>query len=1028
MRTLSAAALLKIANNIGNEPITIIEVEWVRNSDIKISYADRDLDGILGRIIEVASLDNVVNISNNSESQEISVILDDTNGSIKGIMDTNDVHLRNVWVYQWFEGLDLSDKFLLFKGKINSPVSWNEGDRTVRFTIISQLEDREIGFSPEEGQFTDLTPDLIGQPWPMCFGTVLHVKALRLTESRSGILGDGIGISDFALPDRAKALAVIAGYSDGSSEQSDSCYGTYLCQKETERNSFRVFNSAIFPRGIINLKIGNTTLEGYFVGNTNVFSLTKTGSRYKENHPEWPLFKRYINFAAGSYSGWTGESESRLVHEDCSGGTTHSVFNPYVPLLHGFQYQCGGDCIRKTKFFPWVEGTSPYYGPAGYDNKYSAIRFASGKVNGDNAGYIYLQPGSKVELAESEPQKFVVSIVPGTVIKVTAWAQREGQKFLQDVPKDYYTVSSETWGDITAVIVTLDEALSKYVDMGWEDDIYVTFESSVGPNVVDILEYLIDLYTDFNIDAVSFAHVKSRVGVYEAHFALYNRKEILTVLQEISYQACCSIHLKNDVFYIQYLPEQPASIAAITRGDIIVETLELGHTDTEDIITKMVCKWKQSDAQKEPFTTILRHNVAKYGTHEEEFNYYIYNYADAVIKSATFWMIRRANTWKKVRFKAPLTKLNLESLDHIDINLVGDLANVSVHCIIETAQYDSADHSLIFECWTPVKAGTMEPYYFAYPADVDQYETFPTDWEIQEGFNGSGFTPNQSAVGQLVDPLYLLRRIGSSGGSNTGGCTTATDFAFRANCNRPEREEDQEENDVSDKNIDKGKRTPSDIGDVMPQRVFPTEENLGPVQQGPESEALSGEPLIDPDGYGNDYPEGPGSSLGNDDIGNADGSSNFDPSELPDPDELPPGPCHFCVRVHYLDPVTHVRVSGCSGYAYEEGWDSGCGCPVNGNYIPNAEMYVFNSCSAAQAFADAINVMNYGCVGSKCMFGASVGKYSGGACTGLVSCATDTCTEPEDPQMTAFRGYSGGTDYATFSSWANENGQPDGSP
>ncbi len=42
---------------------------------------------------------------------------------------------------------------LIFRGKISSPVVWSEGDRTVSFNIISQIEDAEIGFSPEEGQF-----------------------------------------------------------------------------------------------------------------------------------------------------------------------------------------------------------------------------------------------------------------------------------------------------------------------------------------------------------------------------------------------------------------------------------------------------------------------------------------------------------------------------------------------------------------------------------------------------------------------------------------------------------------------------------------------------------------------------------------------------------------------------------------------------------------------------------------------------------------------------------------------------------
>lgn len=108
-------------------------------------------------------------------------------------MDTHDIHKRDVWVYQWFEGLDLSDRFLLFRGKISSPIIWEEGDRTVTFTIITQLEDKEVGFSPEEGQFPFIPKDLVGKTWPSCFGTPIDVPAVRIGDAVTGTLLCGVG-------------------------------------------------------------------------------------------------------------------------------------------------------------------------------------------------------------------------------------------------------------------------------------------------------------------------------------------------------------------------------------------------------------------------------------------------------------------------------------------------------------------------------------------------------------------------------------------------------------------------------------------------------------------------------------------------------------------------------------------------------------------------------------------------------------------------------------------------------------------
>ena len=136
----------------------------------------------------------MVNVSNNSGSQELSVTLDDTDGSIKAIFDAHDVHKRTARVYQYFSGLDLADKFLLFSGKVSSPIIWSERDRTVKFSILSQLEDKEIGFSAEEGQFPYLPADMVGKPWPMIFGKVVNCPTLQVNKAVTGTTLTSVGI------------------------------------------------------------------------------------------------------------------------------------------------------------------------------------------------------------------------------------------------------------------------------------------------------------------------------------------------------------------------------------------------------------------------------------------------------------------------------------------------------------------------------------------------------------------------------------------------------------------------------------------------------------------------------------------------------------------------------------------------------------------------------------------------------------------------------------------------------------------
>ena len=157
MRKISPAALTQVTTNLGGEPLVVVAIYWNGKNSTPSYYCDRgaffDLPQLQGKILKLANLDDVVNISNASNSQSVSITLDDTDNSIKNIYDHTDIHKKKVAIYQWFTQINFNEKFLIFEGLINSPIVWSEKDRTLSFDIVSKLEDAEIGFSPEEGDF-----------------------------------------------------------------------------------------------------------------------------------------------------------------------------------------------------------------------------------------------------------------------------------------------------------------------------------------------------------------------------------------------------------------------------------------------------------------------------------------------------------------------------------------------------------------------------------------------------------------------------------------------------------------------------------------------------------------------------------------------------------------------------------------------------------------------------------------------------------------------------------------------------------
>lgn len=763
MRSLSSNALAKIATQYGNEPITILDIAW-RKDGSPLQYADREVESIPGKILEVGTLDSVIT-EQQSSSQSVSVTLDDTDGSLKTIFDECDIHQRDVWVYQYFDGLDLADRFLLFRGQITSPVTYSEGDRTLSFTVLSQVEEAEVGFSAEEGDFSYIAPELIGRPWPMCFGTTVYGQTLHLDRTRRGILAEDTGIADFCLPYRIGGLSQTYTVLTSLANHHLSAYfwadfngdtelataqlalanqylnqraiveldlaevnDAYTDQVATQKSSFRILGGDEFPRGVIRLRIGEAEYSGYFSGSTDTFNV--------------------LSFIHPRFS--------------------ETFDTPYY-TINSLQT---GDTFDGEAF--------------------SSITVSSG---GTNAGYYFLDAGSQVELITDQGQEYVVSITPGTVRAVAAYLNNGGVRQLVNVPSDYYSVRTQSFrdGTVTATILTMEKALSQVEGANWEDEIFVTFESDIGPNTAEVLEYLIETYSSYDADNTTFSAVAAAIANYPSHFQLLERKQILEVLEEIAWQARCSIWLSGDTFYLRYLPAEPTSVATITDSDVDVGTLEVGFTGTEELVTKLVAKWRATGAQEEDNTVILRHNVPKYGTKEREFSFYIYNHVDLVIKAATFWLIRYANTWKRATFRTPIHLLNVESLDAVTLDFNQPwIASEAVLAIAEQVDYDSASNELTWDCWTPVKAGRMVAYDFAYPADVDVEQVFPTYEDDAE---------NYGTV--LENPGGLDGNLGSPGGSVSISFTSGGD-PYRLNLRR---------------NSDRGAIFVSDGGDSDPGNV-----------------------------------------------------------------------------------------------------------------------------------------------------------------------------------------------------------------
>jgi hypothetical protein len=742
-RTISAPALAKLATQYGTEPVTIIEIQWVAGGP-RLSYADKEISGVSqGRIITLSGLDDVVAVSDGTQSQQISVVLDDSDLALKGIIDSHDIHQRPCWVYQYFTGLSTSDKFLIFKGTLNSPIVWNEGARTLAVDVISKIEEIQIGFSVEEGTFPGAPDELVGKAWPLCFGTVINSPALKANRIRKGTLAQGTGIRDFTLDKRISAANKIVcpntfnGYTGVSLNNGklkisvsynpdDDCsrakceelekLGLELTeQKAYEISPVVIFGGNQFPQGkIIELDINGGKFTGKFNG--EVFTILS------RKHPDDDGTGKIIKNA-----------QQKTVTDRCGDNPT----NLTVPTTYA-----NNAALALASKKSW--------------SNYNRLQ---------EAGFFWAGPGSMVTFGGDTTIVYIVNLLPSTILRVAAWRTLDGIRRLATVPTAYYTIRSVDYTgyhSVTEVVLpTLLSNRDKKAGGGWEDDLYVTHTSSIGPNTVDILTWIIQTYSSYGIDTASFNSVKTAVDGYPMHFPLLERKSLLQVLQEIAYQARCAIWLKDDVFYLKYLAAEPTVDDTITEDDVIQNSLQLDHSPTEDVVTKSVITWRADYSKESPNTIILQYNVKDYGTHEADFDFYCFNVLDLVRKAGSFWGIRKGNTWRKAKFQTPLNKLTLETFDCVGMTLP-DIADGTIKAIVEKANYNSDSHTIDFECWTPCRAGTRVPYGYSWTAQFDETVIFPTDEDFDLRKVRGGKDPNFSTIAPVNHEL-------SSNNNTTGG-------------------------------------------------------------------------------------------------------------------------------------------------------------------------------------------------------------------------------------------------------------------
>jgi hypothetical protein len=978
MRTIPAAVQTLLDEDKGTELILIIEVYWSGNvNGISDLYADRAINGttVLGNLLNVPPIDEAVQVLQGGLSRSLNIVMDDSAGSVKDRFDMYDTHKIPVRVSLFAIGTDFDTELVqLFLGQMNSPIEWDEGQRTFSFAVVNRIEDVEIGFSAEEGNFGSLPEELIGQPWPLCFGTTINVKALNAKPAIIGRTASGVGIKDFTLDPRlalAKKLSCPS-YPVGFKCKTLALGSTYraTCNIATEVDAKCEQQKCV---EIERLKLQLEEQEGYEYETVEVFG--------GEDFPQGEKIQVNINGArfTGIFTGSrTSPSTTFKITE-----RTHPDYDPLTngllknPLEATIDSACPSAPPDDSTADSDITNTS--FGPVYTGARTSRLSWEAYR-EADQASFFWAPGGSTFTLADGDEILYIANIIQSSIKRVAAWRTLNGNRQLLTVPDSFYEVRQTNYGGYTSIMeIKMDVPLStrsRDTGGGWSDDIYVSQVATLSNNPVTIMAWLITTYTNYSIDATSFNDATTKLANYPFDWPQLTRPTILNILQNLARISRCALWQKDDTFFIKYLAEEPTPVDTIGEDDILVDdttqksTLKICLTKTEDLVTKLTARWQDDHALPEDKKFIMRRKVSGpngvlYGTHEREEDYFPYAHLSLVRKTATFWMLRWANTWKRLKMSVPMEFLKLEPFDAVTV----DVSHVSpdpITCVVEKAIVDTANKQIDLELWTPLRSGETTPDPFAWPAGISANAIFPTQEDISLNFAGSGNQPNFSTIAPPGHPLRVNLGTVYKGFSLACNGRAVTSFTT-GQCRQ-----------------DFGDARPSDIDDIKPTQDIP-QDVTGDVSSGTSPIANgAGNGFFSVQQYLQDWNEnednGSGrtrefTSIVGEDTETLDNTIeetiNRDwLDDLPDPDDLDPNefPCQATATVVGFDTVQEYKGL----------------CFASGSSV--TEVYVFDSNQAAIDFCAEITAASH--------CGAGTGN---GPCTFCATCnVTKLCSEEDE--------------------------------
>lgn len=654
---------------------------WLADKTVGNAYS-----GIVGKIVNCSPVESVMRLDKGGGGAgQVTVVLDNTDNEMEYVK-LNEYIFTPVSFRQYFYSRALNGTITdrgyvdLYTGHITTPVKWNEKDRTVTLTIAQSIKSSEAGYAIEDilGKTNSDVIRLLGQPLPMIFGHVYHSPCTRITLNPTIWTKEGFGLVDKTI-DRQIAklqsqIQVINPIYDFGTESVSAPFqivGDWTPSPEAEAQ-LQAALAAQAQNAKIQQDINNLMAE-----KTNQIRLAGSGNV--------PLqLSAKLNSSPG----------------DCKFRVDNLVFDGHLSAgaLEGTMHRQTVKGPGET-FQQWIA-----------------------------EGFKWIRAGSRVQIISPYDVYYCASTTPGTVNQV--WAKRSvgGEGMLCPVPASWYRI--EAIGVMTCVVLNMplssrdwlleqqrihfENLYGKYLPIhvnqpfDWEEDLWVEFTGSIGPNPVDIIEWLLQTFSpghNLNIDKSGYSdgYASGRFAAFPMNFMIAVKEDCIKLIQDIAYQCNSIIYMREDELWLRFLPIGGMSTYDIVQSDILYGSLSIETSNIDEIYTRAIatCRVDYSPYFDKPVTLRATHNIAKYGTITDSHDYFAYTSPSAVDHVMSYWLALNSDVRLRISMQVMPWHIGIESLDYVNTPYGFG--------VVYSAQYDSASNTnnLVIDIYPALAIGAM---------------------------------------------------------------------------------------------------------------------------------------------------------------------------------------------------------------------------------------------------------------------------------------------------------------------------------